>query len=333
MNCQKGATILVTGASGFIGSEVIKNLIEKRYPVIGIDAKDPIDNLSGSLNFTFLRADISNKGPILDEPKNTDVLIHCAALVHNRSDDLSKNNYFSINYDGTRNILSFLDKDKVKHIIFLSTVSVYGDSANISIVDENTRTAPADYYGESKLAAESAVKYYCQSYGIHYSIFRLVPVYGDSFLLNVEKRTCLPGKTAFYKIGSGEQRLSLVSINNVVDVIVGSINNPVFLDRTFIVKDLQDYSINEIISVLKECHSHMNKPVLSIPTWVPTVIFKFKGLFPGKKGKCYEAQFKKIASDAVFSGTKLFSTGVELRWDLRTTLMGRTDAMTSGTGQ
>lgn len=75
-----------------------------------------------------------------------------------------------------------LGKYRLKQIIFfLSTVSVYGDMPVGVVPDENTQTHPEDFYGESKLAAEDAIREFSERYKIPHTIFRLVPVYGDFF--------------------------------------------------------------------------------------------------------------------------------------------------------
>jgi nucleoside-diphosphate-sugar epimerase len=313
--------ILISGVNGYIGSRLTLRLLEKGLSIIGIDTKDTNNCVyHNSPNFEFFEADITDAKTFPDQLKEANVLVHCAALVHKQSHDLSRENYFRVNYEGTKNILDFLYKDKLQQIIFLSTVSVYGDLPNDMVPDENTPAAPEDFYGESKLAAENEIKEFSEKYHIPYTIFRLVPVYGDFFLLNINKRIYLPGKMAFYKIGSGEQRLSLCSVNNVVDVIATCINNPSFYNNTFIVKDAEDYSINGIISIFKEIYSQKGKPVLRIPLSVPSFLFKCLGLFAQGRAEFYKLQLNKIALNSLYSADKLRSTGIQLKWNLKNTV-------------
>lgn len=239
--------------------------------------------------------------------------------MHKRSSDLSRKNYFRVNCEGTENVLDFLDKSRLKQIIFISTVSVYGDLSNGVVPDENSRAAPEDFYGESKLAAENAVRKFSERHKIPYTIFRLTPVYGDLFLLNINKRIYLPGGTAFYKVGAGEQRMSLASVNNVVDVVVDSINNSNYFNETFIVKDMEDYPINDIISSFKDVFSQHSKPVVQVPLCVPESAFKLMGFVMPERARYYGYQLRKIADNAVYSGAKLHSM-VQMKWNLRNTL-------------
>ena len=312
--------ILITGINGYIGTKIAVVSLHKGNKVIGLDLhSENVSFLVNNPNVKLFEADITNTENLPDEAREVDVLVHCAALVHKQSSDLSRENYFRVNYEGAKKILNFLDRGRLKQIVFLSTVSVYGNISDNIAPDEDTPANPEDFYGESKLAAEKEIREFSEKYHIPYTIFRLVPVYGDFFLLNLNKRIYLPGKMAFYKVGSGEQCLSLVSVNNVVDVVAACINNPLFYDETFIVKDVEDYSINGMISIFKEIYSQKGKPVVRIPLSIPGTVFKLLGCVVPEKGKFYGYQLRKIAEDAVYSGEKLRAR-VHLMWNLKNTL-------------
>jgi len=312
--------VLITGVNGYIGSKIAQGLLEKGYEIIGIDLNSSnIIHFETYLNFKFFKSDITDLRTFPNELRKVDVLVHCAALVHKRSKDLSRQNYFKINYQGTKNILSFLDKKKLKQIIFLSTVTGYGSLAQEMIPDENTPLAPEDFYSESKMAAENEIREFSKNNYVPFTILRLAPVYGKNFLLNINKRVYLPKKMAFYKIASGEQRISLCSVQNVVDVINYSVNNKSYFNEVFIVKDAKDYSINEIISVLRDVFMRKNKLIIRIPSLIPEIVFGCIGLIVPQKGKFYKSQLKKIAQDSICSGNKIYSSGIRLKWNLKNT--------------
>ncbi|MEN6320686.1 MAG: NAD(P)-dependent oxidoreductase [Syntrophaceae bacterium] len=313
---------LITGINGYIGSNLARALLREGNQVIGIDLDSGnIDDLIHNPNFEFRRVDITDPHSFPDEVRQADVLIHCAALVHKRSSDLSRENYFRINHTGTKNVLDSLDRKALKQILFLSTVSVYGDLSGGKMPDENTPLAPEDYYGESKVAAEKEIREFSESHKTPYTIFRLAPVYGDSFLLNIHKRVYLPGELAFYKIASGEQRLSLCSVNNIADVIISSMSDPSFLDQTFNMQDLEDYSINDIILFFKGLHAQQSKPVVRIPCAFPLFVFRLLSLLLPKKAEYYAYQLKKVSENAEYSVDKLRTTRVRMKWNLYNTFL------------
>jgi len=312
--------LLITGVNGYIGSRIALNVVQRADRVIGVDVKSGnCSSLTGNAVFQCRKADIIDVATFPSEIRTADVLIHCAGLVHKGLSDLSRENYFRINCEGTENVLNFLDKGRLKQIIFISAVTVYGDLSNGVLPDEKSRAAPEDFYGESKLAAEDAIKEFSDKHNIPHTIFRLTPVYGDFFLLNISKRIYFPGKMVFYKIGSGTQRLSLVSVKNVVDVIVGSVNNNNYFNQIFIVKDMEDYSINEVISSFKDIFSQHKKSIVQIPLCVPKTTFKLLALVMPEKARFYRYQLRKIADDAVYTGAKLHAI-VQMKWNLKNTL-------------
>jgi len=169
------------------------------------------------------------------------------------------------------------------------------------------------------VAAENEIREFSKNNYVPFTILRLAPVYGKNFLLNINKRVYLPKKMAFYKIASGEQRISLCSVQNVVDVINYSVNNKSYFNEVFIVKDAKDYSINEIISVLRDVFMRKNKLIIRIPSLIPEIVFGCIGLIMPQKGKFYKSQLKKIAQDSICSGNKIYSSGIRLKWNLKNT--------------
>ena len=314
-------TVLITGVNGYIGSRVAVDLLNKGYNIIGIDLNSyNIHALSNNPKFKFFKADITRLKIFHKDFKKAKILIHCAGLLHGQSKDLSKENYNNINVNGTKNILSFLNKKRLKQIIFLSTVSVFGKQSQVMISDESTPVKPEDHYGESKLKAEDAIKKFSRNNRIPFTILRLAPVYGMGNLLNINKRIYLPGKLSYYKISSGKQKVSFCSVNNVVDFIANSLNNNKYFNQTFIVKDKKNYSINEIISVFRKVFLQKFKPVIRIPRFLPLMVIKGIGIFlPGKK-KFFIYQLNKIIKDSIYSGEKSTLSGIKLKWDLKKTI-------------
>jgi nucleoside-diphosphate-sugar epimerase len=318
---KQGMNVLVTGINGYIGSNVCERLWKKGQAIIGLDRRESrLSCFRHDTRFRFHCADIAEIASLPESLRSTDVIIHCAALVHQRSKRFSRKEYFRVNAEGTRNILSRLDPGRLQQIIFLSTVSVYGAAAAGRVPDENTPLAPEDYYGESKAAAEDAVQEFSRLHSIPHTIFRLTPVYGRTFLVNLSKRVCLPKKLGFYKIASGRQRLSLCSIHNLVDAVADGLNNVHYFHETTILKDPADYSVDEIIDGLKEFLSREGRPVLRIPRGIPAAAFECLGLVMPARAKTYTYRWKKIAQDAVYSGAQMALIEIPLKWDLRTTL-------------
>ena len=314
------ANVLITGVNGTIGSQVARFLLSQGHRILGLDdSAPPLPGLSGAAPFTALVWDITRAGGAPPEAAEADVLIHCAALVHKRSKDLSRDHYFEVNVQGTKNVLSALDVRRVRQVVFLSTVSVYGGLSQTMVPNEETPPAPEDFYGESKLAAEGEIRTFGERGRVPYTIFRLAPVYGRDFLLNIEKRIYVPRKVAFYQISGGRQKMSLCSMGNVVKAVAESLSGPGFRNQTFIVKDAKDYAVKDIISAFKSYFGQQARPVIPIPLRLPELVFGCFGLIRPQTGKFFKYQLKKIARDSIYSGKKIHSLGIPLTEGLKET--------------
>ena len=313
--------VLVTGASGYLGSLVIEDLISRGYSVLGLDIRPPAKADVFSPKFRFFKSDITRPEALPPEIRQASVLVHCAALVHRKSADLSRRNYFEINHRGTQNILSALDPNCLRQVILFSTVSVYGKNRQDGPPDEKTPLEPMDSYGESKEAAEDDVRSFAAKSEIAHTIFRLAPVYGRRFLINLEKRVFLPKRIAFYRIGDGNQRLSLLSADNAVHAVLECMKDRNGYRGIFNLKDSENYSINDVISVLRRLYNKPHCPIVRIPHGLPTAVsMALRRIFPNK-GSSFSYQLRKIAEDSIYSGEKLISAGMKFPWNLADTLL------------
>jgi nucleoside-diphosphate-sugar epimerase len=289
---------------------------------MGLDVFPPRAASVGSVGYEYFQADIAKPETFPEDVREASILVHCAALVHRRYADLSRANYLSVNRDGTRNTLSALDPVRLRHVVFLSTVSVYGSLKGRLAPDEHTPARPVDGYGESKVAAEQEILTFSKEHAIPHTIFRLAPVYGKNFLLNIKKRVYLPGAMAFYKVGEGDQRISLAAARNVVEAICQSIERSSRLRGTFNLKDRVDYPVNEIIRVFRMFYGRPRLPVVNIAKGTIRSLTEVIIRLSAPRGSYLIYQLRKISEDAIYSGEKLFSAGFEPRWDLASELLG-----------
>ena len=180
--------VVVTGGSGFIGSNLVKYLLKKKYFVINIDklgySANPYNtkNLNKNKNYIFFKTDLNNKKKVTKILKKykPGAIFNLAAETHvDRSIDSPKNFIYS-NILGTYNLLeSILDYKKKIKLIHVSTDEVYGDIIK-GRSDEKFPYNPSSPYSSSKASADHLVKAYIRTYKIQAVISNCCNNYGPN---------------------------------------------------------------------------------------------------------------------------------------------------------
>ncbi|MEM2909903.1 MAG: SDR family oxidoreductase [Nitrososphaerota archaeon] len=166
--------VLVTGGAGYLGSVLLKHLIDKGYNVTVVDCMLYGENHIKGLDASVVKADIRDSTELTELVPSMDAVIHLAAIVGDQAGDLSKEDTIRTNYFATRN-LAELCRRYDKRIVYTSTCSVYGTQKNESLTEESA-LFPISIYALSKLAAEDAIRNYCKNY----LILRLGTLHGMS---------------------------------------------------------------------------------------------------------------------------------------------------------
>src|SRR5680860_1499666 len=152
--------IVITGVNVIIGSELRRRFIDKGYHVIGVDRVESKEGEEDNGQFKYAKLDITDKDGVgqFFSDLRFDYLIHCAALVHKNSPDLSFDNFMKINFEGTKNIFDSVMGNKSNSgfggAVFFSTIEVYGGEGRDGVISEGDECRPITFYGKSKLAAE-----------------------------------------------------------------------------------------------------------------------------------------------------------------------------------
>jgi UDP-glucuronate 4-epimerase len=183
-------SILVTGAAGFIGMHVCKNLLECGEEVIGIDCLNDyypialkqarLDILEKHNNFTFKKIDVSDNNELqasLDKYKINKV-VHLAAQAGVRYSISNPHAYGESNLVGFLNILEASRRWGVEHLVYASSSSVYGGNRTMPYSEHVSVDHPISLYAATKKAAELMAHSYSHLYGLPTTGLRLFTVYG-----------------------------------------------------------------------------------------------------------------------------------------------------------
>jgi len=180
----KDKRILVTGGAGFIGSEIVKKLLEKNAIVTVFDnfssgRKSNIPLKHKKLK--VIKGTVENKGTISKVIKNQEIVFNLAALPFIPDSYYYPGNFFSTNTIGTVNvILGAINSKSVERFLQISTSEVYGSAQQVPM-DENHPTCPFSTYAVSKLAGDRAAFTMCKEHGFPVVVLRPFNSYGPRF--------------------------------------------------------------------------------------------------------------------------------------------------------
>ena len=184
--------ILITGCAGFIGFHTCLKFLKlkKNISILGIDnlnnyydvslKKSRLNIIKKYQNFTFKKIDISNKNKLnkLFENFNIYAVIHLAAQAGVRYSLNNRSKYFKSNVIGFYNILECSKEFKIKHLIFSSTSSVYGNHNKIPYKEDMKTDKPTSFYAATKKMGEIMAYPYSHLYKLNITCVRLFTVYG-----------------------------------------------------------------------------------------------------------------------------------------------------------
>ncbi len=250
-------TILLTGATGMIGTQVAFGLVKAGKKVIGIDRRE------SPFHHECYKHIIANLESIddLQEVFRTcviDRVVHLAALAHTAGvKDLSYDAYFNANVICAENIFTLAEEKKIP-VLFISTADVYGFVKKIATPE--TEPHPVTVYGKTKLIAEQKLKDCCSEY----DIFRFAPVYTDEIKRDIQKRYYFRYPKWAYIIGKGLD-YEFLYIDTAVDNIVNWCDkNP--KNSIFNIKN--EKTINTAECLKAERSQGRARHILHFPRWL-----------------------------------------------------------------
>lgn len=206
-------TVLITGALGFLGNALRKELVKEGFCVIGVDQKDQRDEDVVGIDLLATTA----RNLLLQLPC-PDCVVHLAALAHNQKPSLGQTCY-NINMQMTKVVLEAF-ADKVEHFVMASSVAVYGEAERPQRIEPCMQLTPSSEYGRSKLGCEQML---LESAIRDISILRFCPIYSKDRLQDIAKRVYVPGIPWVRMRVFPSPCYSLCHINSAVQHLVASV--------------------------------------------------------------------------------------------------------------
>ncbi len=282
--------ILLTGGSGFLGSALLQNDFFKEALVVGRTRPKQCRR------FTFMNLDAHCD--LNDTLRGVDIVVHAAAKAHvitGKSAD-----YCEINTLATLNLAKQAAEVGVKRFIFISTIKVLGDQTfeGRRFTSEDPLN-PQDPYSISKAEAEIGLKKIMNQSSMEIVIIRPPLVYGQGVKGNFASLIKLASLPVPLPFGTVKNRRSLVSIDNLVDLICACSDHPNAKNQIFLVSDDHDMSTPELCRLLAKSGGYKSRifhcPVALL--WLTLNVI-------GKKS-IYQRLFGSMAVDIELTKSKL----------------------------
>jgi UDP-glucose 4-epimerase len=174
----------VSGAAGFIGSNLVDRLLAEGHQVIGFDnlstgRMEFLQLALKSASFDFIQGDLLDKPALSAALKRSDMVFHLAANADVRFGTQHPYKDLEQNTIATFNVLEAMRENEVRRIVFSSTGSVYGEARIFPTPEDAPFPIQTSLYGSSKLACEGLIEAYCEGFGFEAFIFRFVSILGE----------------------------------------------------------------------------------------------------------------------------------------------------------
>ncbi|MEM6231178.1 NAD-dependent epimerase/dehydratase family protein [Shewanella scandinavica] len=263
-------SILLTGASGFIGKQLIQSPLVSKLVVrdrsFHVENKSVffLDGLSENTNWQAAFSDCDVKR-----------IIHLGGLAH--SNFFSQEEYQSVNVDATLHLANEAVKAGVKRFVFVSSIGVNGASTINKPYAFNSNPNPHNHYTRSKYDAEVGLLNIAHETGLEVVIIRPTLVYGPNAPGNFGALINLVKNSPFLPFGLSTNKRDFIAVQNLADLLVTCATHPNAAGHTFLASDMETVSIKQFTNAIAD---GLGKKVLQLP--IPISLMRLVGKLMGK---------------------------------------------------
>jgi nucleoside-diphosphate-sugar epimerase len=301
-------TVLLTGATGFVGSHVAEALVRRGDSVRTLARAGSDTAFVESLGVTVVRGDLTDAEALARAVEGCDVVVHCAAKV---GDWGPVDGYRAVNVEGLRNLLDAVLGRRLHRFVHVSTLGVY--SARHHYGTDETEPLPNDHidgYTQSKVEAERLALQYHRKQKVPVTILRPGFVYGPRDRMVLPRLVDRLKERSVIYIARGRYALNTVYVGNVADAVLLAIDAPaaVCVGEVFNITDGEFVSKRKFFETVADGLG-LKRPRGSVPVWLARFMANWRESVFRRKSKPHppritQAQLKFAGLNLDFSIAK-----------------------------
>lgn len=281
-------TVLVTGATGFVGNQILKQLANDSRFRLRAAVRDKAENL-------FADVPVYKVGDIEACTDWRDALVGCKTIIHTAArahvmNDLAHDplaEFRCVNVEGSYNLARQAIDAGVKRFIFISSIKVNGEGGVNRIYRFDDSAAPEDDYGLSKWEAEQRLKSLCAGASMELVVIRPPLIYGPGVKGNLALLAKAIDKGVPLPLGAIRNQRDMLSLNNLIDLIKVCIEHPSAANQVFLCCDNEPVSTPQLITLIANSRRKRAR-LLSVPVLVLNILAFLIGR---------QAMLKRLSSD------------------------------------
>lgn len=274
---MKQQRVLLTGATGFVGSAVQQRLLADGHYDLTIAVRRALSTSSAVRSVQV--ADLTAETDWAEALQGVDVVIHAAARAHIMRDEVADPlaEYRKVNVEGTLSLARQAAAAGVKRFVFVSSIGVNGN-LNTKPFTADDEPRPAELYAQSKWEAEQGLWEIAKETGLEIVMIRPPLVYGPNAPGNFGSLVRWISKGVPLPLGAVHNKRSLVALDNLVDLIVTCLAHPAAANQVFLAGDGEDLSTSDLLRGVAQA---MGKPARLLP--IPAGLLQLGATMLGKK--------------------------------------------------
>lgn len=247
---------LITGAAGFLGSNLANYLVRESHQVRGLDDLSAGDPGALSPEVLFTRGDVNDRPKLWTLLQDVDCVYHLAARVSVPESVLYPREYNATNVGGTVSLMEAMRDVGVRRVVFISSGAVYGDQGEQPLT-ESVSLNPRSPYAVSKLAAEYYVQTIGDLWGIETVSLRVFNAYGPGQRIPPSHAPVIPNflrqalrGSSLIMHGDGEQTRDYVFMDDVISAMISASTAPNIDDLVINVGSGKETSVRDLVRLI-----------------------------------------------------------------------------------